>query len=143
MTPFGTSLEKAKEPRRKMLHLKIFEKDIQENFIRSSGPGGQNVNKVSTCVTLYHRPTGICVKSQQGRTQGLNRYNARCRLIEKVAKAHKDRQQKIIHDKAKKKRQNRKRSRASKEKMLEGKRQQSQRKLSRQKIRAHKLERYL
>lgn len=143
MTQFGTSLEKAKELRRKMLHLKIFEKDIQESFIRSSGPGGQNVNKVSTCVTLYHSPTGIQVKSQKGRTQGLNRYNARCLLIEKVAKAQKDRQQKIIHEKAKKKRQNRKRSRASKERMLEVKRQQSQRKLSRQKIRTHKLEGYL
>lgn len=143
MAPFGTSLEKAKVLRKQMFHLKIFEKDIQENFIRSSGPGGQNVNKVSTCVILFHRPTGIQVRSQQGRTQGLNRYKARCRLIEKIEKVRKDRQQQIIYDKAKKKRQNRKRSRASKERMLEVKRQQSQRKLSRQKIRAHKLERYL
>lgn len=143
MTLFGTSLEKTKELRRKMLRLKIFEKDIQESFIRSSGPGGQNVNKVSTCVVLIHHPTGVRVKSQQGRSQGVNRYNARCQLIEKIEKARKDRQQKIIHDRAKKKRQDRKRSRASKEKTLEGKRQQSQRKLSRQKIRAHKLDKYL
>lgn len=143
MTPFGTSLEKAKEIRGKMLKAKIFEKDIRESFIRSSGPGGQNVNKVSTCVVLRHLPSGIQVKSQQGRTQGLNRYKARCRLIAKIEQRRKDQQQKIAHDKAKAKRQNRRRSRASKEKMLEKKRQQSQRKLSRRKIKTHKLEGYL
>lgn len=142
MTPFGSSIERAKDLRRKMLRLKIFEKDIQESFIRSSGPGGQNVNKVSTCVALLHRPTGIQVKSQTGRTQGLNRYKARCQLIDKIEKKHKDQQQKILQDKVKAKRQNRKRSRASKERMLEKKRQQSQQKLSRRKIKLKVNEEY-
>lgn len=140
--PFGTSIEKSKEIRRRMLQAKIFEKDICESFIRSSGPGGQNVNKVSTCVCLRHLPTGIQVKSQQERTQGLNRYQARCRLIAKIEKDNKDRQQKIVHEKAKKKRQDRKRSRASKERMLEKKRKQSQQKHSRRKIRTHIIEDY-
>jgi len=142
MTPFGTSVEKSKELRRKMLQLKIFEKDISESFIRSSGPGGQNVNKVSTCVVLHHCPTDIQVKAQQGRTQGLNRHKARCRLIAKIEQRDRERRQAIIHDKAKKKRQNRKRSRASKEKMLEQKRQQSQQKIARRKIQAHRTEDY-
>lgn len=142
MTPFGTSVERLKTLRRQMLRLKVFEKDISESFIRSSGPGGQNVNKVSTCVVLHHHPTGMHVKEQQGRTQGLNRYKARCRLIAKIEQKQKERQQKIVHDKAKKKRQNRKRSRASKEKMLEKKRQQSQQKRLRQKIQAHRSENY-
>ncbi len=142
MTPFGTSVDRLKALRRQMLRLKIFEKDVSESFIRSSGPGGQNVNKVSTCVVLHHRPTGIQVKAQQGRTQGLNRYKARCRLISKIEQRDKERRQAIIHDKAKKKRQNRRRSRASKEKMLEKKRQQSQQKRSRRKIQTHRIEDY-
>ena len=115
-------------------------KGIELRFVHSGGPGGQNVNKVSTCVVLHHCPTGIQVKAQQGRTQGLNRYKARCRLIAKIEQRDKERRQAIIHDKAKKKRQNRKRSRASKEKMLEKKRQQSQQKYSRRKIQAHRIE---
>ncbi len=142
MPQFGFSIEKEKELRKAMRRMKIFEKDIQEDFIRSSGPGGQNVNKVSTCVVLVHMPTGTRVKAQEGRTQGLNRYTARCRLIAKIDQKQKAEQQKIIHDRAKRKRQNRKRSRALKEKILEGKRQQSQKKSSRQKIRTHKMEDY-
>jgi len=84
MTLIGISGSRTKELRRAMLRLKIFEKDIKETFTRSSGPGGQNVNKVSTCVLLHHIPTGIQVKSQQDRSQGLNRYTARCQLIRKI-----------------------------------------------------------
>jgi len=143
MMPFGSSIGKGKVLRRTMLRMKIYEKDIQEDFIRSSGPGGQNVNKVSTCVVLYHRPTGIQVRSQKERSQGLNRYSARCRLIAKIEQRQKAKQQKIIQDREKRKRQNRKRPRALKEKILEGKRQRSQKKISRQKIRNHNIERYL
>jgi len=143
MPLFGVSVERAKELRRTMLRMKIFEKDIKEAFIRSSGPGGQNVNKVSTCVVLLHHPTGIQVKSQQERSQGLNRYKARCRLIAKIEQEQKVAQRKIISDREKKKRQNRKRPKALKEKILEGKKQQSQKKKARRRIRTHKLEEYL
>ena len=62
----------------------IFEEDIEEKFIKSSGRGGQNVNKNSTCVQLKHLPSGIIVKYQKERTQNLNRFFARRSLIEKM-----------------------------------------------------------
>ena len=65
-----------------MARCTLYEKDIEEKFVRSSGPGGQKVNKSSSCVHLTHRPTGLVVKMQKGRTQKLNRYYARKRLCE-------------------------------------------------------------
>ncbi len=122
-----------------MLHMKIFEKDIKETFIRSSGPGGQNVNKVSTCVVLLHGPTKMQVKCSQERSQGLNRYKARCLLIAKIEQTQRKAKQKEIDERQKTKRQNRKRSKASKEKILESKKHVSEKKKARRRIRPHKL----
>lgn len=143
MTPFGISTEKAKKLRNAMRRMKIFEKDIREDFVRSSGPGGQNVNKVSTCVVLRHLPTGVQVKSQEERSQRVNRYRARCRLVARIAQRQKDERQRIIHEREKRRRESRKRPQALKEKILEGKRRQAQQKRSRRKIRTHKMEEYL
>src|ERR1700741_3353186 len=68
----------------KMQSLGIFEHDIDESFVRSSGAGGQHVNKTASCVQLLHRPTGIQVKCQQDRSQSINRYLARRLLLEKI-----------------------------------------------------------
>lgn len=65
-----------------MQRCNIFEKDIEEKFVRSSGAGGQKVNKSSSCVHLVHIPSQITVKMQKSRSQGLNRYYARKRLCE-------------------------------------------------------------
>ena len=59
---------------RKMNALGIYERDLEESFVRSSGAGGQHVNKTSTCVQLLHRPTGLLVKCQEDRSQAVNRY---------------------------------------------------------------------
>ena len=84
MSKFGVSPEneRALEARLRTLH--IHEEDLEETFIRSSGPGGQHVNKTSTCVRLVHRPSGLSVKVQSSRSQGLNRFLARRLLADRL-----------------------------------------------------------
>jgi protein subunit release factor B len=81
---FGVRIEKEEKLSKRMGELGIREDDIEETFIRSSGPGGQSVNKASTCVQIKHIPTGIVVRSQRERSQGLNRFLARRLLISKI-----------------------------------------------------------
>ena len=82
MIDFGVTERKATELMQRMKDCNLFENDLEERFIRSTGPGGQNVNKSSTCVQLTHHPSGITVKMQKCRSQKLNRYYARKRLCE-------------------------------------------------------------
>jgi len=74
---FPVSTDKVRALRTRLDQLGIREDDLDEQFVTSGGKGGQNVNKVATCVVLVHRPSGTRVKCQQERTQGLNRYLAR------------------------------------------------------------------
>ena len=84
MAKFGVRPEKEGRLYERMKELGIREEDIIETFIRSGGPGGQNVNKTSTCVQIKHIHTGIVVKSQKGRSQGLNRFLARRLLVSRI-----------------------------------------------------------
>lgn len=79
---FGVTPKKQQELEARMAALGLREQDFEEKFIRSSGPGGQRVNKTASCVYLKHVPTGLDVKMQQERQQRLNRYYARKRLCE-------------------------------------------------------------
>lgn len=81
-TPLNT--EKEDQLAQRMARLGVRETDLQESFVRSSGPGGQNVNKTATCVMLVHLPTGIQVKCQSTRQQGMNRFLARHLLLDKI-----------------------------------------------------------
>jgi protein subunit release factor B len=109
----------------RLLKLGIREEDLDEQFVRSSGPGGQNVNKVATCVVLVHRPTGLMVRCQQARAQGLNRLLARQRLAEKMEERLLGRASQRQQEIEKLRRQKRRRSRRAKEKMLRDKRHRS------------------
>jgi protein subunit release factor B len=82
MLDFGVSQQKASDLEERMKNCGIKESDLDETFVRSSGAGGQKVNKTSTCVHLKHLPSGLMVKMQKSRSQRLNRYYARKRLCE-------------------------------------------------------------
>ncbi len=128
---FPVRSEKEKALREKLDSLGIFEKDIDESFIRSQGSGGQKVNKTSTCVYLKHLPTGTEVKCQKTRSQGLNRYYAREMLFEKIERTIKGEESKEEKRIAKVRRQKRKRSKRAKEKILREKHLQSSTKAER------------
>ncbi|MFN3739952.1 MAG: peptide chain release factor family protein [Thermodesulfovibrionales bacterium] len=109
MPEFAVSEEKNRWLKGKMQSLNIKEGDIVEKFVRSSGRGGQKVNKTATCVYLKHIPTGIEVKCMETRSQSINRFLARRELIWRIEELYglrssrKDKLEKIRKQKAKKK----------------------------------------
>ena len=122
---FPVSPHKAAMLKEKMDRLGVREEEIEEQFTRSGGPGGQHVNKTSTCVILVHRPTGISVRCQEERSQALNRFLARRMLLDRiearqkgVASAHQAEIERI-------RRQKRRRSRRSRQRSVEDKRRRT------------------
>ena len=128
MSSYPVSSEKEAQLAQRMAALNVLEADLEETFVRSGGHGGQNVNKTSTCVMLLHRPTGLQVKCQTTRQQGLNRFIARRLLLDKIEErqqgyvaAERDRVERV-------RRQKRRRSRRAKARMLADKSRQSTKK---------------
>jgi protein subunit release factor B len=109
----------------RMKELGILESELEEIFARSGGPGGQNVNKVSTAVTLRHLPSGLRVTVQDSRSQALNRKLARERLLEAMERRRQDERALELSRREKIRRQRSPRPRALKRRILEGKRQRS------------------
>jgi protein subunit release factor B len=134
MSAFPVNPEKEAQLAQRMTALGVREADLEETFVRSGGHGGQNVNKTSTCVMLLHRPTGMQVKCQATRQQGLNRFLARRLLLDKLemlkhgcVAAERARIEKI-------RRQKRKRSRRAKNRMLADKAHHAGKKASRRAV---------
>ncbi len=118
-----------------MARLRVCERDFVERFARSSGPGGQNVNKTSTAVTLTHKPSGLSASAQDSRSQAANRQLARMRLLDRIEEAQQAAQQARRAERALHRRQNSKRPRGLKERILETKRRRASVKNLRGKVR--------
>lgn len=124
----GTSIET------RLLSIGIRREDLEENFARSSGPGGQHVNKVSTACTIRHVPTGVAITASDSRSQFTNRRLALERLVEVFEKRREEKRQQRLADIAKARRQKAARSRGTKRKLVEAKRRRGETKKMRGRV---------
>jgi peptide chain release factor len=134
MSRFKVTPEKEKALLKRMEKLGIEEDSLLEKFIKGSGSGGQKINKTSSCVYLFHEPSGIEVKCQKTRSQALNRYHARqllCDTLEERILGEKSRKE---MEREKIRRQKRKRSKRAQEKILHDKKMHSEKKNMRKEI---------
>ena len=122
---FPVSPEKVRALAERMARLEVRDADLEEQFVRSGGHGGQNVNKVATCVVLRHVPSGIAVKCQEARTQAMNRFLARRLLCDRIEERRTGMASRAQQEAERIRRQKRRRSRRAKAKMLADKRARS------------------
>ena len=115
----------------RMKRLGVREDDLHEIFTRSGGKGGQNVNKVATCVILTHLPSGLSVRCETERSQALNRALARRRLLDRLERRERERKEQARHAAELVRRQKRRPSKSARRRNVENKRQRGEVKASR------------
>ncbi len=125
---------KRDELTRRMEKLGIRDEDLVERFVKGSGKGGQKVNKTSSCVYLFHEPTGVEIKCQQERSQALNRFFARRELCDRIEEKIRGEKSARQQEREKVRRQKRRRSRKQKARMLDDKRKHSEKKSRRRSV---------
>ena len=128
---------KQKQLRVRMEKLAVVEADLEEQFVRGSGKGGQKINKTSSCVVLAHKPSGILIKCQKERSQAMNRYFARRELCDRLEERDKTIRSEREQKREKVRRSKRTKSRRQKARMLEEKGRQGDKKQARQTVAWH------
>lgn len=119
MTGFPLQIEA--DVRRRLAALGVDPRDIEERFVRGTGPGGQKINKTSSTTWLRHRPTGVEVRRQEERSQAANRaraWAALCARLEARRAAAAAAAQAVREAE---RRRTRQKSRGQKARMIEGK----------------------
>ena len=120
--------------RRRMARVGVVEADLTEKFVTGSGPGGQKINKTSSCVQLHHTPTGEEVQCQEGRSRAANRILARERLCERLEAAKRARELEARRVRARERALKKKRSAAAKRRLREQKTRRSEKKARRKSV---------
>lgn len=134
MLKFGVREEKERALEEEMRKFNMREEDLIEKFTHARGPGGQNVNKVATCVYLKHLPTGFKVKMQKTRSQAMNRFLARRELLRKIKNRILGKESEEQKRREKIRRAKHRRSKRAKKKILQQKKLQAHKKGLRAKL---------
>ncbi len=130
MPPFPDILDAAL--RQRLISLGVRPEDVEERFVRGTGPGGQKINKTSSTVWLRHGPTGVEARCQDGRSQVWNRVQAWSDLCAKLGNRKSAAAAAIQHERQLHKRRTRQKSWGQKVKMIEGKKHRAKIKGTRQ-----------
>ncbi len=118
----------------KARHLHVEAADIDEQFVRGSGAGGQKINKTNSCVWLKHLPTGVEVKCQDFREREVNRKRAYKLLVLKIEMKVLGKKSEIAQKLFKIRKQKKRRTRKAKERMMEGKSRRGELKANRKRV---------
>lgn len=109
--------------------------DVDERFVRGTGPGGQKINKTSSTVWLRHRPTGVEVRCQRERSQAANRELAWIELCGKLEQRLRDARAAVQQENEANRRRRRQKSRGQKVRMIQSKKHRAGHKAHRGRVR--------